>query len=712
MRNLVKKVENQMQGNQWLKVLLVGIAGQLLIGRFLDEESRWTDFLRGIPYLLSLFYFVPLKNCKERALRFLHSYLPQAEYSLDLLEKEEWNVAEQLQVERLEEQLQGQKLPNLLFRDLWKYLLLVAFAWATTIFKIKIENKEDKELITKAAEEKREIAPTFSQLRVKVNPPSYTGISVTHSGDGNISTIVGSQVEWTVKMSKTDEVKVYLHNGRGEDLAFIKSGDAFSYKDKVVSTGIYGLKAVWKDSVIWQSDYYKIESIPDHAPKIEPGTKELYQFHSLHDPKDLKLEAKISDDFAVTQVYLVATLARGSGENVKFREVRFPVSNDRFKSKALSKQLSLTALNFTPGDELYYYWAAIDNKSPQPNFSKSDTYFIVYKDTSAKNQTDIATMAVNILPEYFRSQRQIIIDTEKLIAQRKKLKAADFNATSNEIGFDQKALRIRYGQYLGEEYETNIGGHVEDSDDPLEGFMHKHDSEDEHHHEHVKPAQKAEASTSSDPLAELLEAYVHSHDDAEANTFYEASTRSLLKTAMENMWQSELHLRLYEPEKALPYEYKALEFLKEAQHKARTFIAKTAYDPPPIKEGELRMKGELKKFNDHFKKELSLSEVQVKEQCARAIGYLTVYPQWGNKEKEEIARLSTALSPIMVQAGLDKWKVIRLLQNSLNDTTLSANDLQYLKSSLKELTTGKNVGSTPRKPANMSLEKAFWNHYL
>lgn len=154
MRNLVKKVENQMQGNQWLKVLLVGIAGQLLIGRFLDEESRWTAFLRGIPYLLSLFYFVPLKNSKERALRFLHSYFPQAEYSLDLLEKEEWNVAEQLQVERLEEQLQGQKLPNLLFRDLWKYLLLVAFAWATTIIKIKIENKEDKELITKAAEEK------------------------------------------------------------------------------------------------------------------------------------------------------------------------------------------------------------------------------------------------------------------------------------------------------------------------------------------------------------------------------------------------------------------------------------------------------------------------------------------------------------------------------------------------------------------------------
>ena len=123
----------------------------------------------------------------------------------------------------------------------------------------------------------------------------------------------------------------------------------------------------------------------------------------------------------VKQAYIVATLARGSGENVKFREVKFPLNQANFKQATLSKSIDLKALNFTPGDELYYYWAAFDNKQPEANFTKSDTYFLVYKDTTNVEEADLATMAVNILPEYFRSQRQIIIDSEKLIAKKKKI---------------------------------------------------------------------------------------------------------------------------------------------------------------------------------------------------------------------------------------------------------------------------------------------------
>ncbi len=127
----------------------------------------------------------------------------------------------------------------------------------------------------------------------------------------------------------------------------------------------------------------------------------------------------------------------------------------------------------------------MDNRQPEANFTKSDTYFIVYRDTTQLEESELATMAVNRMPEYFRSQRQIIIDTEKLIAKRKKLAAKEFNSTSNEIGFDQKVLRLRYGQFMGEEFETNIGGggapddHADDGGS-LEGFMHKHDTEEEH----------------------------------------------------------------------------------------------------------------------------------------------------------------------------------------------------------------------------------------
>ena len=107
-------------------------------------------------------------------------------------------------------------------------------------------------------------------------------------------------------------------------------------------------------------------------------------------------------------------------------------------------------------------------------------------------------------------------------------KRQEFNSTSNEIGFDQKVLRLRYGQFMGEEFETNIGGGNPTNDHGgdgalLEGFMHKHDTEEEHaavvevpHHDHDHGT--SSPAGQQDPLAALMEQYVHSHDDGEMNT--------------------------------------------------------------------------------------------------------------------------------------------------------------------------------------------------
>jgi hypothetical protein len=99
-----------------------------------------------------------------------------------------------------------------------------------------------------------------------------------------------------------------------------------------------------------------------------------------------------------------------------------------------------------------------------------------------KDQSDVAMegMVVQFLPEYFRSQRQIIIDTEKLLAEKSKKTDKEFGFTSNEIGYDQKLLRLRYGQYMGEEFESAAGGgSMEEGGDLLTGYMHLHDQEGE-----------------------------------------------------------------------------------------------------------------------------------------------------------------------------------------------------------------------------------------
>jgi hypothetical protein len=522
---------------------------------------------------------------------------------------------------------------------------------------------------------------------------------------------------------------VKLSNNRGEEISLKNIGEKFEYSDQLISSGLYAFKAFWHDSLVYQSDYYRLEAIPDLAPKIEPSSKELYKLHFLKDPKNVQISAKISDDFLVNQAFIVATLARGSGENVKFREVKFPIVQANFKQANISKNIDLKALNFAPGDELYYYWAAFDNKQPTPNYTKSDTYFIVYKDTSQTEEADLATMAMNIMPEYFRSQRQIIIDTEKLIAKRKKLGKEDFNSTSNEIGFDQKALRLRYGQYLGEEEESSIGGvnalpsDVETDGDMLKGFRHDHDEgegdhedgekHNEHEHQHG-----AENSNESDPVASLLADYIHSHDDGEANTYYEQSTRSLLKMALEQMWQSELHLRMYEPEKAIPFEKKALEYLKSAQQKARTFVKKTSFDPPPIKEKEKRMTGELTKFNAQFKYEKIYTQQQIENLIADVMGIIETKVE-GKKlsglQKKKVLELSSALGNKVVNSSLSNWSILSDLQTIINDKELSEKAKLSLNTKLYQLI-NKTLpnNNTPKNASYLSdkkLEKAFWKNF-
>ncbi|WP_367914160.1 hypothetical protein [Leadbetterella sp. DM7] len=720
---IISSVRFQLHVSAWIRCLLAGVSAGLVV-QALGQRPALSLLAALTGFLAGAFFLKPVENKRPLALRILHDRVEDAEYSLELLNVARPNGAEQLQLERLGRQMEHRKAPQVWYDGVWPFVPALLLAWGVYAFFPGWKNKPVASSVQPAGKEETERisppVPGFRNAEVRITPPAYTLLPEKSSRDLNISSVAGTVLRWRVGFSGSDNLKVTLNNSRGEELAFTRKDAFFEYTDRLSASGLYAIRAYWKDSLVYQSDYYRLEALIDAAPRIEPASRELYRFHFLKDPESLPVAARISDDFLVKQVYMVATVARGSGENVKFREVRLPVSQTAFKSRNVSATIDLKALNFAPGDELYYYWAAVDNKTPEPNFSKSDTYFLVYKDTAALNESELATMAVNILPEYFRSQRQIIIDTEKLIAMRNKMEKTRFNAVSNDIGFDQKALRIRYGQYLGEEYETSIGDHGHtDSDNPLEGFIHKHDSEEEEHHDHDhdhghdhgKPASPA-LEGSKDPLAELLEAYVHSHDDAETNTFYEQSTRSILKTALENMWQSELHLRLYEPEKALPYENKALELLKEVQQKARVFIAKTSYDPPPIKEKELRMKGELKKFNRGFRSEVQLSREQVSRLAGQVAGFLESDDALSAVQKQDVALLSRQISAAVVNAGLDKWKLLTLLQKLLNDQALTAQEKAILKTGLFTISAVQKSALPPAGFGEKQLEKLFWKNLL
>jgi hypothetical protein len=173
-----------------------------------------------------------------------------------------------------------------------------------------------------------------------------------------------------------------------------------------------------------------------------------------------------------------------------------------------------------------------------------------------------------------------------------------------------------------------------------------------------------------------MEQYVHSHDDGEMNTFYEQSTRSLLKMALEQMWQAELQLRLYQPEKALPFENKALTFLKEAQQKARNYEKKSGFDPSPIKEKEKRLTGKLEKINADLRFSKLLKEEEIVNLSNAILGFLEK-EKLNSLEKQQVAKLLKIIP--------NDVRIKKEMQDLLNGYKLSEIDILKLKNALLKI---------------------------
>lgn len=719
----IAKIQIQLHVQAGLKAMLAGLA--VAVFSMIFTSSILAVSLVGFTGFVATGYFLGLfKSNRSQAIQAIHQRFTDLEFSLELLDKSTKNVAEQLQWERVNTVFQGGNI-QLWYREIGSFL--IALGLALGIYGLSLLNlSEEKSPAVLAKLNEKSEAISVANLPVEMNSavvniiaPAYTDLPKVTQSVLEVKAIKGSDIEWIISLSNSQNIELELINSNGDGLKFIKQQDRFVLRDQVRSSGIYALRGRRNSNLVFESDYFPLEAVQDLAPVIQPTDKELYTYHFTNDPKIMNVKAKVSDEFKVREVFLVATLARGSGENVKFRENRIPVPMQNFKSEDLSVKLDLNGLDFQQGDELYYYWAAIDNKTPEPNFSRSDTYFINYVDSTGMTEEELIGMAIHVMPDYFRSQRQIIIDTQKLLADRKNLTDREFNVTSNEIGYDQKMLRLRYGQYLGEEFEETAGGAIIDagnSENLLEGYEHKHDEENEAgittnvllpvDPEQIHSESESHSTEDDSGLGGLLDSFLHNHEDAETNTYFEESTKNTLKLALEQMWQSELYLRLFEPDQAIPYQEKALEYLKTVQQKSRVYVKRTGFDPPPLKEEEKRLTGNLEDLKNQIEKEqISLSE-RLSPLAAQVLGILPKQ-QLSATDKAIVQKFGELWTARMNYFGLEDWSVLLQLRE-LNTGKITDEGKKILFQKLYPLiarSEGVNASFLKQK----ELEKAFWS---
>lgn len=606
-----------------LEIVLYSVGAFLLTYAFIGLFTAQPEWKIGIASMIGLIvasertiHYKLLSLNHAAFIQFLNQRYPQLEESADLFLKDNsnLNLLQQLQLQKTLVKFNALypeiKLPNSILQSAIVFTAGVIFYFGLTAFVPKPIVGRDSHFESPLENITGNAEPTIAiinKLTIQITPPEYTSIKPFTAETPGIIIPEGSRVTWTAAFSSTiEESKILLS---GKDSVTMKSGDSLNYsaRSEISESGFYQVQ--WKDqNKKVTSDYYKIEVVKDQVPKLSIDNLAQFTQLSFSDKLSVSVKSTLRDDYGLSDASIIATVSKGSGESVKFREERLRFDSP---SKITGKEilgeitLNLNKLGLEPGDELYFYVEAFDNKVPIHNYNRTETFFIALQDTTTTTYVEDEGLGVDLMPEYFRSQRQIIIDTEKLLKDRKKITKQEFNSTSNELGYDQKVLRLRYGQFLGEEFEGAIGkveieNHEEETTESIiEKFGHAHDKENEHNlvadkknpvsHEH---AGAKDPNEKEDPL----EAFAHNHDDGEVATFFVQSVRAKLKAALSVMWDAELHLRLFNPETSLPYQYTALKLLKEISNDSRIYVHRTGFDPPPLKE-EKRLSGDLNEVN-------------------------------------------------------------------------------------------------------------------
>jgi hypothetical protein len=629
---------------------------------------------------------------KRSITTFLDLKYPDLEESSELLLKEPsaLNPVEKLQRARTENVLVSVPLIQREFTyrlrlGILFFLVMPVFCWEITWLHNDWRLGRLKQTIHASSTNNivEKILPQVSAISIKISPPAYTRKPAREQDRFTVEAEKDSRVDWKLSLNVQAKQLALIFNN-GEKLSLRNTGgDDYEGQKLINKSGFYQVSIDGK-----LSDLYQVRAIKDNPPVIHIKTPQQYTYIDAGEPPLITINTVLDDDYGISNAFIYTTVAKGSGEAVKFKEQKIDFGtffNGQKPHYDLQKKINLPSLNMEPGDELYFYVQAQDNHKQQ---SRSDVYIVSLQDTAQLLSMDGLIGGVNVKPEFFRSERQIILDSEKLMRDRDSIGKEAFNTRSNELGNDQKLLRLRYGKFLGEEAESDINPKKEQND------------------------------AESDPknfgnAAVVLDKYSDKHDNAEDAQFFEPGVKAQLKATLTEMWKAELQLRLYRPEAALPFEYKALRLLKDLQQKSRIYVAKTAYNPAPLKM-EKRLTGDMSRIiqpTDHQTIKPGGDDYTALENTIAVLESLK-YEKISNNADIHILQLANQQLSERASSQPELYlSAVSALRKIISSGKASGKDISAVEKEIQRiLPAAKQLPLAPQNSADMGLSSGYYKN--
>ncbi len=544
-------------------------------------------------------------------------------------------------------------------------------------------NANDKNSNQTIIVKKEKTLPAIASLSVKIIPPAYTGRSTKQQSVFNIKAEENSTVYWQLKTNiPVKKVQFIFNDSATITLQSSANNTVFQLQKTINCSGFYQVRT--NDQL---SELYQTEVIKDLPPIITIKTPQPNTVIDFGQPKRTTLNAALTDDYGIKDAFISATIASGSGESVNFKEQKIPLTIS-FQQHALAYQLQqsldLAKLQMKPGDELYFYITATDTYQQQ---TRSDIYIVTLPDTAQLMDFEGLVNNVNFKPEFFRSERQIIIDAEQLLKDKDTISLETFNDRSNNLGMDQKLLRLRYGKFLGKENESNMG---------------------------IEEPENMDATDFGD-ASQMIDAFTDKHDNAEDATFLDAPTKLRLKAVLNEMWKAELQLRSYKPQAALPFAYKALKLLKDLQQQSRAYVAKASFKTTPLKP-EKRLTGDLSKIIPPLTQQQIIIKTAQDELFKNAIAVMEEMKYNTPASTGSTGVLSQAAQQLSSKAAsqptvyLSAYEAIKRIIISAQQTKKSfvKNDIEVVQKALQNMIQYPTVLPQQNKTGNIKLADQYF----
>jgi hypothetical protein len=442
-------------------------------------------------------------------------------------------------------------------------------------------------------------------FELAITPPPATGLPARRQTTWSARVPAGAQLRWRLRLSPAPRAAWLLFHD-GTRLALQRGPEAtWQAEQRLLQGRLYRLVLDPAAPPLAGTTSGRLDAIADQAPHVRvlAPTANPVQYHG---EGALAVRFLAEDDYALAaNATLQLVRAAGSGENVTFsRRQRMLTGHGTPRALTFAFALDPHALGMQPGDELV---AKLEVRDRGGQSASSPSVILRWPLPEVASGAGVDGLARATLPAYFRSQRQIIIDAEALLRDRARISADTFTRRANALGDDQRALRLRYGQFLGMEADgapqlpvadddhAGHDDHPQDNDLPLAeatptpapASPPAATAPDDHDH---AGAPAGAAPPRFGDAAGVTAEFGHVHDLPEAATLLDPGTKTLLRGALDAMWDSELHLRQADPRAALPFAYRALRLIKQVQQADRIYLARIGNELPPY-DAARRMQG-------------------------------------------------------------------------------------------------------------------------